>query len=83
MLLLGHIVAWLALVFGLLRLGVGFFVASFDDPMARAEAAAQYLGSSTSGEAMDQGIMVAVFGIVLGVMVKIGRAVSNPRNSNE
>jgi hypothetical protein len=76
MLFLGRSVAWLALIFGALRVGVGLFVASMDDPTSRAAAASRYLGSSTSGEAIDQGIKVFLFGVVLGILVKIGRSLS-------
>ena len=79
MLTLGNIIAWLTMIYGGLRIGVGFFVASIDDPAARASAAARYLGSGTSGEAIDQGIMVFLFGLVLGILVKIGRSVSSQK----
>ena len=76
MLTLGNIVAWLALVLGVLRAAMGLFVASFDDPASRAAAASRYLVSATSGEAIDQGIKVFLFGLVLGILVKIGRSLS-------
>jgi hypothetical protein len=76
---LGSMVAWLALIFGTLRLGAGFFVASFDGAEARAAAAARYLGSATSGEAIDRGLAVFVFGVVLGVLVEIGRSLKRER----
>lgn len=76
MLTFGNIAAWLAMVFGVLRAAVGLFVASIDDPASRAAAASRYLGSATSGEAIDQGIKVFLFGLVLGVLVKIGRSMS-------
>jgi hypothetical protein len=76
MLTLGSVIAWLALVLGVLRAAMGLFVASLDDPTSRAAAASRYLGSATSGEAIDQGIMVFLFGLVLGILVKIGRSLS-------
>jgi hypothetical protein len=76
---LGSLVAWLALIFGTLRVGAGFFVASFDGAEARAAAAARYLGSATSGEAIERGLAVLVFGVVLGVLVEIGRSVGRER----
>lgn len=76
MLKLGNIVAWLALIMGVLRAAIGLFVASIDDPASRAAAASRYLGSATSGEAIDQGIKVFLFGLVLGILVKIGRSLS-------
>lgn len=79
MLTLGNIVARLALVLGLLRAGMGLFVALIDDPASRAAAASRYLGSVTSGEAIDQGIKVFLFGLVLGILVKIGRSLSEKK----
>ncbi len=76
MLTLGNFGAWLAMVLGALRTATGLFVASFDDPASRAAAASRYLGSATSGEAIDQGIKVFLFGLVLGILVKIGRSMA-------
>ena len=72
---LGTIIAWLALIFGALRLGAGLYVASNDDAEVRSVLAERYLGSTSSGEAIDQGLMVIVFSIALGILVKIGRSV--------
>jgi hypothetical protein len=41
--------------------------------------AKRYLGSATSGEAIDHGLMVALFGIVLGILVTIGKSVTRSR----
>ncbi|OOG73862.1 hypothetical protein B0E45_06105 [Sinorhizobium sp. A49] len=73
---IGNVVAWVALIFGALRVAIGVFVASADDPETRARMAARYLGSSTSGEAIDQGILVMVFAIAFGILVKIARSLS-------
>lgn len=81
MLWLGNVVAWLALILGVMRAGMGLFVASGDDAESRAFMAARYLGSATSGEAIDQGLKVALFGLVLGILVKIGRSLSR-RNAD-
>lgn len=76
MLTFGNIVAWLSMALGVLRVAMGFFVASVDDPASRAGAASRYLGSATSGEAIDQGVKLFLFGLVLGILVKIGRSMS-------
>lgn len=76
MLALGNIVAWLAMIFGILRVAMGFFVAFIDDPAQRAAAASRYLGSGTSGDAIDRGIELFIFGLVLGILVNIGRSLS-------
>lgn len=73
---LGSIIASLALMFGTFKIGLGFFVGSVDDAEARAGMAARYLGSASSGEAIDQGVTVFVFGVILGILVEIGRSVS-------
>jgi hypothetical protein len=74
MLTFGNFIARLAMIFGGLRVAMGFIVASVDDPASRAAAASRYLGSATGGEAIDQGIMTFLFGLVLGILVKIGRS---------
>lgn len=76
MLTLGNIVAWLALILGVLRAAMGLLVASLDDPASRAATSSLYLGSATSGEAIDQGIKAFLFGLVLAILVKIGRSLS-------
>jgi hypothetical protein len=68
---LGMGAAWLALVFGVMRIGVGPFVASSDNPEALAP---RYLGSSTSGQAIDHGIYVILFAVALGTLVEISRS---------
>lgn len=73
MLRLGSIVAWAAVIVGAFRAFTGFSVASIDDPESRTFWAARYFGSTSSGEAIDQGIVAVVFGVVLGVLVRIGR----------
>jgi len=73
---LGNLLAWGLLIFGTFRLGAGFFVASADDPEVRASMAARYLGSASSGEAIDQGALVIVVAIAFGILVKIARSLS-------
>ncbi|WP_372425341.1 hypothetical protein [Salinarimonas chemoclinalis] len=71
----GFVIAWLAMVFGAIRITIGLFVASIGDAAERAAAAAYRLGSRSSGEAIDQGIMVFVFGVALGLLAEIAKAV--------
>lgn len=73
---IGGIVAWLAFVVGALRVAMGLFVAFSE---SREELAPYFLGSRTSGEAIDRGLMVLVFGIGLGILVEISRSVRSPR----
>lgn len=77
---LGNVAAWAALVLGTFRFSMGLFVAMQDDPEVRAAMTARYLGRTTSGAAMDQGLWVIGFAIVLGILVHIARSV-NKRQS--
>ena len=69
----GRIVAWLAIIFGLLRSAIALFVVQSGDPSL----AARYLGGGTTGGAMDQGIYVIIFGVVVGVLTDISQSVAN------
>ena len=70
---LATVAAWIALVAGMFDFGLGWVVdlnrtnPNFD--------AARYLGSRTSGEAIDQGVLAITIGIVLGVLVEIHRSI--------
>lgn len=75
MILLGSIVSWLAVALGAMRIAMGYLVASQSEAELRVEMAARYFGSKTSGEAIDQGIIVFIFGVTLGVLVQIARGV--------
>lgn len=67
---LGRIVATLTLLLGIMRVALGFVVAWSADPAA---AGARYLGSSTSGEAIDRGLMTILVALALGVLTDISR----------
>jgi hypothetical protein len=75
MIVLGSIVSWLAVVLGAMRMAMGYFIASQNEAETRVAMAARYLGSKTSGEAIDQGLFVFIFGVTLGVLVQIARGV--------
>lgn len=70
---LGTIVAWMAFVLGVFRVATGFVVASNLDTAGFD--AARYIGSSTSGRAIDQGLMMIAFAIGLGILAEISRRV--------
>jgi hypothetical protein len=78
---LGRVLAWIGLVGGVLRLAMGFSVASIDDPTQRADAVARYLGNSalTTGEHIDRMILFILGAIVLGVLSEIGLMRSRAR----
>ncbi len=74
MVLLGRIIAWALVIFGSLRVGTGYYVASsFEDPEAFAAASARYLGTRTSGEAIDQGLILIAVGVAFGLLARIAR----------
>jgi hypothetical protein len=69
----GRVVAWLAIIFGVLRIALALFVVQSGDPSL----VPRYLGSGTTGQAIDQGLYVLIFGIVVGVLTDISRSVTN------
>ncbi|MBN15511.1 MAG: hypothetical protein CMJ15_09885 [Pelagibacterium sp.] len=70
---LGIIVARLALFLGAFRVATGLFFAFNRDAT---DFAARYLGSKTSGQAIDQGLLMIAFAIVLGILAEISRQVN-------
>lgn len=66
----GRVLAFITVAFGGMRLVAGVVVAINGTP----EAAARYLGSATSGAAIDQGIMTIGIGIALGILTDISRS---------
>jgi hypothetical protein len=66
----GQVIAWLAVVVGGGRIITGFSLAGSGDPAS----IARYLGSDTTGEAIDQGLMLVVFGVALGILTEISKA---------
>jgi len=72
---LGSLIAWLAVIAGLMQFGLGFLVASQPTADARAALALRYLGSSGSAGAMNTGLQVFLAGIVLGILSTVGNRV--------
>ena len=68
----GRVIAWLAVAFGGLRIALGFGLAG-----GNPAAAQRYLGSATTGDAIDQGLMLVVFGIAIGILTDISRSVAS------
>lgn len=71
----GRVVAWLALFFGAARIALALFVAQSGDPSL----VPRYLGSGTTGQAIDQGLYVLIFGIVIGVLTDVSRSLARKR----
>lgn len=70
---LGRAAATLILIFAIFRIVAGVTAATSDDPVA---AATRYLGSSTSGQAIDSGIELIFYALVLGTLAEISRTLA-------
>lgn len=69
---LGSVIAWILIVYGVVRTSLGFWVAfSFSDE-ENVAAANGYLAASNSGEAINEGMMIFAVGSVIGILVRIG-----------
>ncbi|MCA8881027.1 MAG: hypothetical protein KDA73_13965 [Rhodobacteraceae bacterium] len=69
----GRIVAWLAVIHGAFSVALALFVIWSGDP----NLAHRYLGSGTTGQAINQGTLVLIFGVVVGVLTDISRSVAS------
>jgi len=69
----GRLVASLAIIFGVSRIAIALVVIESGDPSL----VSRYLGSGTTGQAIDQGFYVLIFGIVVGVLTDISRSVAS------
>jgi len=69
----GIIAAWLMLTMGALRVATGVYVGmNIETPGFEP---ALFLGSSTPGDAIDWGLIVALCGIGLGILTEVSRSV--------
>jgi hypothetical protein len=67
-----RILAVAAIVFGLLlRILMGFTVAGIEPKEEREFARARYIGSKSTGQAIDQGIYTILFAIALGTLAEM------------
>lgn len=67
----------LGVIFGSLRVGMGFLGALAADPST--VFAARYLGTATTGEAIDEGFYMLVIAVVIGAVGEIGLQLAKPR----
>lgn len=68
---LARIIAWIAFLLGVLRILMGFAIASgFVGPYE--EALARYTTETSSGEVINQGFVYLLFGVALGTLAEIG-----------
>ena len=74
---LARLIAWGLILFGLFRVAAGFYVATYfvDQPSYEA-ATARYIGSGTTGEAIDQGLVLIAIGVGIGVLARIAAGLS-------
>lgn len=71
----GSLIAWALVVMGVLRTAMGFFVAFSTSDLEMPVAAARYLGTTNSGQAINDGMMLFAGGIVMGLLVQIAKGV--------
>ncbi|MEK1890738.1 MAG: hypothetical protein AAAB35_24880 [Phyllobacterium sp.] len=69
---LGRIIAWLLVILGGIRASLGFVIA-FGGNQAMAQ---RYLGSGTTGEAIDKGLLFILLGVAVGMIAEISRSVA-------
>ena len=69
---LGRLLAVALISLGALKIGLGVYVArAFIDPTAYEAATRRYIGSGTTGEAIDRVLTVIVLGVALGLLAKV------------
>ncbi|MFA6155057.1 hypothetical protein [Mesorhizobium sp.] len=66
----GLVIAWLLLTVGTFRVGTAFYIAY----TMQTNMAPRYLGSKTTGEVIDAGLLYILIGVALGVLVEISRS---------
>lgn len=66
-------ISWLAFLFGIAIISVGFWIAQVDDPAVREQMATRYFNLKSSGEVIDRGLLIAFVGVVLGTLGEIAR----------
>jgi hypothetical protein len=75
-----RVVAAIAFVLGGLGVLMGFSVAT---GLTSEPTPGYYLGSKTSGQAIDRGIYYILFAIVVGVLSEISQSLSRTKRDNE
>lgn len=74
----GRVIAWLAILSGGTRVAIALFVIQAGDP----DFMPRYLGSGTTGQAIDQGLYILIFGIAIGILTDISRSVAGHKNQD-
>lgn len=68
-----RIIAWLGFLLGAFQVVTGFALAITDSDAALVS---RYLGTRTTGEAIDRGVYMLLVSVALGTLSDIGRKVS-------
>jgi chromate transport protein ChrA len=70
----GAVIAWFCTILGSIRVILGFLMAFNSISSEQMKAAArQYLAAPTTGEAINEGMIMVVFGVALGLLVQIAK----------
>ncbi|MDH2327510.1 hypothetical protein QCN27_11600 [Cereibacter sp. SYSU M97828] len=76
----GRIIAWGAVILGVIQLSMGFIVgfmlAGSEHPAAVVAATRRYLGGTPSGQTINEAIFFIVIGVSIGILTEISRAIS-------
>lgn len=73
----GSIMAWGAVILSAFKLTVGLWIALTLDKEQMIAASKLYLGTATSGEAIDEGLIMLAAGIIVGLLVEIAKSRKN------
>ncbi|MER8368039.1 hypothetical protein [Mesorhizobium sp. M1378] len=68
---LGRVIAWLLVILGGFRAVLAFAIATTDQTMGP-----RYLGSSSTGHAIDMSLLCVLIGVAVGMMAEISRSVA-------
>ncbi|MCV2882624.1 hypothetical protein [Actibacterium sp. XHP0104] len=81
MVLVGKLIAWALIILGALRVAMGTYVATqFIEFEAYEAATKRYLGSGTSGDAIDKGLMFIAAGVAFGLLARCASQRGNASN---
>lgn len=73
---IGTVMAYIGFFMGVLKVSMGFFIATFADDMASNQAMAwQYFAARNSGEVINEGFHAILVSVALGVICEISRRV--------
>ena len=76
---IARLVLYIMLTLGILRFSMGLSIAT--GVIVESEPG-RYLGTATSGEAIDKGLLYILIAIILGVLVEISKAVHEKAQEN-